>query len=226
MTLRAVRAAVRLAMLPVVLLVPAGTWAWPEAWILCAIYAAWAITTVVVLARHDPDLLNERMKGSPVQTGQPVWDRVLMIGMLVLGIALIAVPGLDVVRYRWSPALPLWLRSIGLLANIPAFALVGWVMFTNTFLARVVKVDEERGHRVITTGPYAVVRHPMYAGVILAVFAMPVGLGSRWGLVPAALMAAMLVIRTALEDRMLHRSLDGYTAYAAQTRFRILPGVW
>jgi protein-S-isoprenylcysteine O-methyltransferase Ste14 len=213
-------------LLPVVFLVPAGTWRWWEAWVLCGIYALYAVSAVGMLARHDPALLAERLRASPVQQGQPGWDSALMIALIVVGVAVLAVPGLDVVRFGWSERLPVAVEVLALVAHVPAFLWIGWVMWTNTFLARVVKVDEARGHTVITTGPYAWVRHPMYVGVLVAVLAMPLALGSRWGVVPAVAMGALLVARTALEDRMLHRSLEGYAAYAEQTRYRLVPGLW
>jgi protein-S-isoprenylcysteine O-methyltransferase Ste14 len=214
------------ALMPVVFLLPAGRIDWIEAWLLSGVYALWAVALTTMLARHDPELLRERMKASPVQAGQLGWDAVLMVGMLVVGLALLVVPGLDVVRLQWSEPLPVWLEAVGLIAHVPLLGAVMWVMWTNTFLARVVKVDASRGHQVITHGPYAIVRHPMYAAVIPMLFAMPVALGSRWGLVPAAVMAVLLVVRTALEDRALHADLEGYADYARQTRYRLLPGVW
>ncbi len=214
----------RLACVPVLFLWPSGDWTWPQGWALSAIYVAYGVTMAVWLARNDPDLLTERLKGSPVQEGQAAWDKVLMVAMLVVGLAVFALPVLDH-RSAWSEVPP-GLQWIALALNVPAFVLVGWVMRTNTFLSRVVKVDEERGHSVITTGPYALVRHPMYLGVLVAVLSMPLALGSWWGLIPAGLMCLLLVIRTLLEDRMLHSELAGYADYAKQTRFHLLPGLF
>lgn len=215
----------RVALMPVVFLVPAGRLWWPEAWALCGLYVAFAVVVVVVLAREDPDLLRERMKASPVQRGQAGWDAVLMVGMGVTGLALLVLPGLDAVRFGWSEV-PLWVELVGFALHPPLLAWTVWVMRTNSWLARVVKIDEERGHQVVTTGPYAVVRHPMYAGVLPLLVAMPLALGSWWSLIPAGAMGALLVVRTALEDRMLHDALDGYPEYAAKTRYRLVPGIW
>ena len=193
---------------------------------VCGIYVLYALGAWAMLARHDPELLAERLKASPVQEGQPGWDRALMIAMLVAGIGVLLVPGLDVVRFGWSEALPVPLEIAAMVLHIPGLLLVGWTMSTNTFLARVVKIDEERGHSVITTGPYAWVRHPMYLAVVVLLLAFPLALGSRWGLIPAGAMVAALVIRTALEDRALHRGLEGYASYARTTRYRLVPGIW
>ncbi len=214
----------RAAMLPVVLFVPAGTARWWEAWAVSGIYLTFSAVVVGMLARHDPALLTERLRASPVREGQPGWDRALMLAMIPAGVALLVVPGLDVVRLGWSARLPLALELVGMALQVPALAFVVWVMWTNAWLARVVKVDPDQ--RVVSTGPYALVRHPMYAAVIVAVLALPLALGSRWSFVAAAVLVALLVARTALEDRMLHHELEGYPAYAARTRWRLCPGLW
>lgn len=217
---------VRMLAFSVALLWPAGTWGWWEAWLLIGLWLAFAVSMTVFLLRHDPALLAERMKASPVQQGQKGWDKALMLLMLVVGIAIYIVPGFDVVRFQWSEALPVWVEILAMVVHLPGFLFLGWVMHVNTYLSRVVKIDDERGHHVITTGPYAIVRHPMYLAVIVMVFAVPVALGSRYGLIPAALMTALLIVRTHLEDRTLHTELPGYPEYANKTRWRLIPGVW
>ena len=220
-----VGALVRLAALPVCFLVPAGTWRWPEAWALSGVYNLWAAILIPRLARNDPHQLAERAKGSMFQEDQKAWDKVVTGLMGVVGLALIVVPGFDAVRFGWS-SLPLWVEILGLVLTAPALAWVGWVMATNTYLSRVVKIDEARGHTVITDGPYRFVRHPMYTAVSITIIAMPLALGSIFGLVPAVLMLALMVLRTAKEDRMLHEELEGYAEYAAATRYRLIPGIW
>lgn len=221
-----ISAAVRFAMFPVVFLLPAGTWHWWEAWAVIGLYLAYGAVIGTYLWRNDPALLRERMRTSPAQRGQKGWDKVLMILMIVPGMGIFVVPGLDVMRFGWTEPLPLWVEIVALAVHVPCFAFIGWVMRENTYLSRVVKIDVERGHEVITTGPYAIVRHPMYTAVLVMVFAMPLALGSRWGLIPAAVVAALLVVRTALEDRTLHAELPGYVEYAERTRSRLVPGVW
>jgi protein-S-isoprenylcysteine O-methyltransferase Ste14 len=105
-------------------------------------------------------------------------------------------------------------------------ALIWWVMATNTYLSEVVRIQEERGHRVIKDGPYQFIRHPMYFGVILAVLCVPLALGSWWSLIPAALIVILFIIRTALEDRTLQAELPEYKDYADVVRYRLFPGVW
>jgi len=217
---------VRIALFPVALMWPAGTWRWWEAWALVGVWVAFGATMAVFLSRHDSALLAERMKGSPVQEGQKVWDRVLMLLISVAGIGLFIVPGFDVMRFGWSTALPTWVEIVALAMHLPGFVLIGWVLRENTFLSRVVKIADEREHHVITTGPYRFVRHPMYTAIVLIVFALPLALGSRFGLIPAALLVAVLMLRTYLEDATLHSELPGYPEYASETRYRLIPGIW
>lgn len=216
----------RLALLPVVFLLPAGTWRWWEAWALSGIYVVYAVIMGIYLMRNDPALLAERLKASPVQADQAAWDKVLSVLMLIAGFGILLVPGFDVIRCHWSERLPSWVEITAMAVHLPCFVVVGWVMRENTFLSRVVKIDKARGHQVITSGPYAIVRHPMYTAVIVMVFAMPLALGSRYGLIPAAVMAALIVVRTVLEDRELYAELAGYSEYAQATRYRLVPGLW
>lgn len=149
-----------------------------------------------------------------------------MLMFFVAGISLYLVPGFDVVRFAWSEPFPLWLRVSAMVIHVPCFLLLAWVMRENTFLSQVVKIDKARGHQVITSGPYAVVRHPMYTIVIALLFALPVALGSRYALILSVLLTVLLIVRTYLEDRTLHNELDGYAEYATQTRYRLIPGIW
>lgn len=216
---------IRMVALGAFFFIPAGTLRWPEAWLLLAVYIMYAVLVSTWLRKHDPALLQERLKGSPIQEGQKGWDKILAIGFMVVGLPLLILPGLDAVRYQWSQ-MPTVLTALGLAAHVPGFLWIFSVMKENTYLSRVVKIDVERGQEVITTGPYRVVRHPMYAAVILLVLCMPLALGSWLSLIPASLMVVLLVIRTALEDKTLHGELEGYPEYAARTRYRIVPGVW
>ena len=216
---------IRMAALGAFFFVSAGTLRWLEAWLLLAVYIMYAVLVSTWLRAHDPALLQERLKGSPIQEGQKGWDKILAIGFLVVGLPLLILPGLDAVRYQWTH-MPTVLTAVGLAAHVPGFLWIFSVMKENTYLSRVVKIDEERGQKVITTGPYRVVRHPMYAAVILLVLCMPLALGSVLSLIPASLMVVLLVIRTVLEDKTLREELEGYPEYAARTRYRIVPGVW
>jgi len=217
---------IRMTLFAVALMWPAGTWHWWEAWVMVALWTAFGLVMTPYLLRHDPELLAERMKLVPLHKDQKVWDKVIMLLFFISGIALYIVPGFDVVRYEWSEPLPVWMRIFAMVLHLPCFVMLGWVMRENTYLAQVVKIDKERAHKVITTGPYALVRHPMYTIVIVLLFAVPVALGSRFALILAAFLTALLVVRTYLEDRTLHAELAGYPEYARHTLYRLIPGIW
>jgi len=205
---------------------PAGTWFWWEAWVIVGLWTVYGFVMTIYLSRYDPELLAERLKFVPIHKDQKSWDKVIMLVFFVAGIGLYLVPGFDVVRYAWSEPLPAWMRILAMLIHVPCFVLLGWVMRENTFLSQVVKIDKARGHQVITTGPYALVRHPMYTVVIVLLFVLPVALGSRYALILSVLLTMLLIVRTYFEDRTLHAELEGYPEYAKKTRYRLIPGIW
>ena len=210
----------------VALLWPAGTWNWWEAWLIVGIWTVFGIVMTRYLLRHDPALLAERLKLVPLQKDQKVWDKVIMLLFFIASIGLYIVPGFDVVRYEWSETLPLWMRIIAILVHFPCFVFLGWVMRENTYLSQVVKIDDKRRHQVVTSGPYALVRHPMYTVVIILFFAVPVALGSKYAVILSTFLTVLLIVRTYFEDRTLHAELEGYTDYAKKTHYRLLPGIW
>lgn len=217
---------IRMMLFAAALMWPAGTWHWWEAWILVILWTVFGIVMTVYLLHHDPALLAERMRLVPLHKDQKSWDKILMVLFVVGGIGLYIVPGFDVVRYHWSEPLPLWMKILAMLVHIPCFFLLGWIMRENTFLSQVVKIDEQRGHQVISTGPYALVRHPMYSVIIVLLYAVPVALGSRLSLILAFLLTVLITVRTYLEDRTLFAELRGYKQYAQATPYRLLPGLW
>jgi len=216
----------RMVFFTLALLWPAGTLYWWEAWVMVVLWLVFGLVMQHYLIHDDPALLSERLKLVPIHKDQKSWDKALMAIFFIAGIALYIVPGFDVVRYGWSEPLPLWMRVSGMLIHIPCFILLSWVMRENTYLSQVVKIDEARGHQVITTGPYAVVRHPMYTIVIVLLFATPIALGSRYALIVSAVLTILLFVRAYFEDRTLYKELDGYVEYATQTRYRLIPGIW
>jgi len=217
---------IRMTLFTVMLMWPAGTLYWWEAWVTVGLWTIYGVVLTCYLLRHDPALLIERLKLVPLHKEQKAWDKVIMLLFFIAGYGLYIVPGFDVVRYEWSESLPLWMKILAMLIQIPCFVLLGWVMRENTYLAQVVKIDKARGHHVITTGPYALVRHPMYTIVIILLFAVPVALGSRFALFLAVFLTVLLIVRTYLEDRTLHAELQGYPEYAKQTRYKLIPGLW
>lgn len=216
----------RMTLFAIALMWPAGTWQWWEAWVLIGLWTLYGLVMTMYLLRNDPALLSERLKLVPLHKEQKAWDKVLMLLFFIAGIGLYLLPGFDVIRYEWSDPLPLWVRVIAMLIHIPCLVLLGWIMHENTYLSQVVKIDKERDHKVITTGPYAVVRHPMYTVTIILLFAVPVALGSRFSLIISLFLTVLLIVRTYLEDRTLHTELVDYPEYAKQTIYRLIPGIW
>jgi protein-S-isoprenylcysteine O-methyltransferase Ste14 len=209
-------------LLALVLLAPAGTWRWPAAWVFLGLYLAFAIPVGVWLLRTNPALLARRFDWA--KRAPKKWDRVLMAVYTPVYVAVYALAGLDF-RLGWSDV-PAVLRAVAFVPMVAFYVLLAFVLRENAFLSRAVEVHPEAGHRVVTTGPYAAVRHPMYAGYIVWLLATPFALGSVPALVPAALIAIGMVVRTVLEDRTLHAELPGYPEYAAKVRWRLLPHVF
>jgi len=200
----------------------AGTIAWIQAWIHLALCALAMITNLAVLLRKNPALIEARMQG---RKADRTFDRVILFCGLPVVLALPILAGLDAVRYLWAP-LPVWLVSLGVVLHVAGDAIMLWSMVVNPYLEPCVRIQSERGHQVITSGPYAVVRHPMYAGFILVLIGMPFLLGSTWAFLPAGVLMLLLATRSVLEDQMLRRELPGYEAYAQAKPYRLIPGVW
>ncbi|HEX7588414.1 MAG TPA: isoprenylcysteine carboxylmethyltransferase family protein, partial [Anaerolineae bacterium] len=152
-------------------------------------------------------------------------DKVVMLLYTVSMFGLLIVAGFDAVRFGWTNMLIAG-QAVGVFGYLLSMAITYWAMLSNPFLATTVRIQEDRGHRVATTGPYKIVRHPMYVGVILMWLSTALILGSWWALVPGVLIAVIFVVRTALEDRMLQAELPGYADYAKSVRQRLIPGVW
>jgi protein-S-isoprenylcysteine O-methyltransferase Ste14 len=200
---------------------PADDWRWPEGWLFLIILMGYAGIQGVYLLKYDPGLAEERMRSKWPERG---WDRAIISLLYPAMIAMIFIPGFDR-RYGWSD-LPSWLQFLGLIATLLGFYLTFLVMRENSFLSASVKIQAERGHKVITTGPYAIIRHPMYAATFLYCLGIPLLLDSSYGLIAGLFSIALLVLRTVLEDKTLHEELEGYPEYAAVTRYKLVPGLW
>jgi protein-S-isoprenylcysteine O-methyltransferase Ste14 len=206
------------------LFLPAGTMMWSAGWAFLILFFGGAMAITLVLARHDPALLAERMK-PPIQPGQPLWDKILLCVVILLWLAWLVLMGLDAVRFRWS-VMPKWLQLIGVVGVALSFWICYRTFRENTFLAPVVRIQKERGHKVISTGPYSIVRHPLYSAVLIMLLSTALMLGSWYGVAASFLINAAIVFRTWMEDCKLKRELDGYAAYAVRVRYRLLPFVW
>ena len=204
------------------LFIPAGRWNWVWGWALVGLYAVWVSANALILIPRSPELLAERAQR---KKGIKDWDAVLMSIVGIVTMCKLIVAGLDV-RYGWTVGIPLWLQIVTLAVAALGYALGTWAMAANAFFSMMVRIQDDRGHAVVTGGPYQFVRHPGYVGVIAFELATPVMLGSLWALIAGVLAALLVVIRTALEDQTLQKELEGYTEYVQQTRYRLLPGVW
>jgi protein-S-isoprenylcysteine O-methyltransferase Ste14 len=202
----------------------AGTLHWFWGWVMMAVITLVLIAQPLLLIPINPALLAERQKGTRDQ-GVKRWDKVItsLLGTAMFLVWIVA--GLDY-RWGWTGPVPLWVHLGGLLFVLLGYALFLWAMVSNAFFSEGVRIQTERGHTVVTGGPYRFVRHPGYVGVIVTHLAMPFLLGSWWALLPATAVALLSLRRTALEDRTLLAELPGYAAYAAQTPYRLLPRVW
>jgi protein-S-isoprenylcysteine O-methyltransferase Ste14 len=201
----------------------AGTAAWPAAWLYLAIITAVMAAYAVIMVRLHPDLITERLR-PPADA--KAWDKPLAATVGLAGpILMLLLCGLDH-RFRWSAPGPAWLQGAGFVALAAGGAWTNWAVAVNRFFSGLVRIQRDRGHRVVDAGPYRVVRHPGYAGSIAYMIGVTFALESRIALAAAIGLCAVLVVRTALEDRTLMEELDGYADYARRVRFRLLPGVW
>lgn len=212
------------AVLGVLLFGPAGTLDWVGAWVFLGIVTGFSLAIGVWLNRNNPGLLAERMT-SPVRRNQEPWDRLLMSVALMGFAGWMSLMGWAAGR-AGGAGIPPWGQLVGAILVAACFLGTALVFRENSFAAPVVRVQAERGHAVITTGPYAVVRHPMYACALLFLLGTPMLLGSIRGLVLAPLFLPVLAVRALGEERVLTRTLPGYPAYAERVRHRLVPGVW
>jgi protein-S-isoprenylcysteine O-methyltransferase Ste14 len=221
-----VRAVLIIGCLPALaLFLPAGTTDWPMAWIYVGLTIVSFAGSRLVVARLHPDTLVERGKMLD-HADAKAWDRKLSFTMGLLGpLATYITAGLAY-RFGWGAAVPLW-AQLGALGVYAVCCVTGsWALVVNRFFSGVVRIQTDRGHTVVSSGPYAIVRHPGYSSAAIGYLALPVLLGAYWALVPAAVTIALLVLRTALEDRTLREELPGYEAYTQKTSYRLVPGIW
>ena len=212
-------------LLAALLFLPARTMDWWQAWAMMALYLVSILVSRGILILRHPDLAHERAGWTSAQ-GVKAWDKILMPVVAIYGpAALFLTAGLDK-RWGGTPPLPPWLEIAALLGVGLAYAFSAWALLANRFFSAVVRIQRERGHTVMSGGPYRIVRHPGYAGALVGYLLSPLAFGMLWAFVPAVLTAAAVILRTALEDRTLQAELPGYSDYTRQTRFRLLPGIW
>ena len=208
-----------------ILFTAAGRVDWVWGWVFAGILAALLAAHPLILIPINPDLLAERQQGIHAE-GTKGWDRWLTpLAAGVFPMLSWIIAGLDL-RFGWSTCLPTVAHVAGVAGVVSGLALFLWVMASNAFFAEGVRIQPERGHTVATGGPYRVVRHPGYAGAIVAQAATPLLLGSPWALIPTVGSVIGYIVRTALEDKALSSELPGYARFAETTRHRLVPGLW
>jgi len=212
-------------LLPFVLFIAAGRLDWTMAWIYIGIHIAFTLISRLIVLRTSPETLVERgraMQADDVDAG--VRFMVVIVGLLG-PLAIWTIAGLDD-RFGWSPDLSILTQGIALLGVVLGYGLGTWAMVTNAYFSSVARIQDDRDQAVITGGPYRIVRHPAYAGGVVSSIAMPLMLGSLWALIPAVTALIFLIVRTKNEDKMLMAELPGYSDFAQQTRYRLVPGIW
>ncbi len=213
-----------LVIIPLSPLLISWRWNWWEAWVYFALWVLGFIVSRALAARRHPDLLAERSHFMEQEDAKP-WDKLLapLVGLGAGFIPLVA--GLDARFGR--PAEFSWpVKVLALVILLAGYVLASYALIENRFFSGMVRLQFDRGHQVVSGGPYRWVRHPGYAGGLLSYLAGPFLLDSWWALLPALLVTIILVVRTRLEDRTLQEELPGYREYAGQVRYRLLPGVW
>lgn len=210
-----------LLVLALALFLPAGV-GWWQGWLFLVVFVLQIAIAALYLWRRNPEIFVARSKFHP---GTKTWDKVLGMSLLFPSLlAIFPVAAFDH-RFHWS-SVPVWVIVVGYIFLTAGMLGSISVEAVNKFAEPGVRIQTERGHKVIDSGPYAIVRHPMYATAIPLFVGIALALGSYWALVPAGMCAIVLVVRTMLEDRTLQRELPGYQEYALRVRYRLLPGVW
>lgn len=193
-------------------------------WIFfCASFLHYSVSTAVQY-KFNPELLVQRLKRR--REGSKLWDEILMrVSNLTVLIAIPVIAGLDLGRFHWL-SLDIYSAVVGSVFFITSTVLINWAMIVNPYFEQTVRIQKDRGHKVITSGPYKIVRHPGYLAGILYTLSIPLIIGSLYTFIPVGIYVLLIVIRTLLEDRTLHKELNGYPEYAKKVRYRLLPWLW
>jgi protein-S-isoprenylcysteine O-methyltransferase Ste14 len=205
------------------LFLAAGTIAWLAGWIFLVLFFSFVAAISLWLLRHNPGLLNERM--IMFRPDQKAWDKVFIVLLYVVFIAWLVLMPLDAVRFHWSQV-PVWLQVAGAILLVCSFYLFLATYRENSYLSPMVRIQQDRGQTVVSTGPYHYVRHPLYAAGLLFMLATALLLGSWYGLLMVLIFAGMIAGRAVLEERTLQQELQGYDTYMAQVKYRLIPHVW
>ncbi len=222
---RLVLTAIYILIFPALVLILSGDWHWVEGWIFDIWFTALCATVIIYLYLKDPALLAERYK-QPGAANEKGWDRYVVYGLGLGFVLWIVIMPLDAKRYGWSPDFPLWLAIIGGILLIPSSFLFFRAYADNTFVSALVRIQSERRQRVVSTGVYGFIRHPMYLGGILLFIGVPLLLGSVYGFLIGVLISFLLIARILGEERMLVKELEGYADYKKKVKYRLIPFIW
>jgi protein-S-isoprenylcysteine O-methyltransferase Ste14 len=213
------------ALFAALLLGPARTWNWPAGWALLGVLFVTRAVSTIALHRENPGLLRERTR-VPLHRDQAGLDRILLPAFMASFAAQVAFVSFDRWRLHLLPAPAVWVRWLGITAFVFGWYVVHLALRANSFAVTVVRHQPERGHEVVTAGPYSVVRHPMYAGLVPVTIGLGFWLGSSAGAIAGLVPVALLAIRIVVEERFLRQALPAYVNYAEAVRWRLVPGVW
>lgn len=224
LSLRTVVLALFFVVIPFLPLLISRQWDWWEAWVYAIISILGIVISRVLAVRRHPDLLAERARYLQHEDAKS-WDK-LLSPLVAFGGGLIPlVAGLDAL-FDGSPTFSLPIKILALFIILAGYALGSYALIENRFFSGMVRIQTDRDHQIVSSGPYRWMRHPGYAGALLTYLATPIFLDSRWAFLPAIFITIVLIIRTSLEDKTLQDELEGYRDYAMQVRYRLLPGVW
>ena len=210
--------------LPFLPLLISWRWDWWEAWVYALTYILGFVISRLLMMRRHPDLAAERAQTLHQADAEP-WDKRIAPLLGVSGVLLVLIAGFDM-RFGWSPAFSLPLKIFALLLILAGNVISSYALIENRFFSGSVRLQKDRGQHVVSSGPYRWVRHPGYAGALLYYLAAPFFLDSIWVMIPAVCYIILMIIRTGLEDKFLSEKLEGYSEYAKQVRYRLLPGIW
>ena len=210
---------------PTVILFLSGNWLWLEGWIFSLWFDAMVVSNYTYLYWYDPALLAERSK-APGSDNQKTWDKYLVIGIYVMGIVWLVIMPLDAERFGWSPCFPVWLKVLGGVILLPSLYFIYKATVENTYLSTLVRIQTDRHQRVISTGVYSFVRHPLYLGCLLMMIGAPLLLGSICGFIISLFGVIVLAGRIMGEEKMLVDELEGYENYKKKVKYRLIPYVW
>lgn len=213
-----------LVVIPLLPILISGQWNWWEAWVMLAVFILSFVISRVLAARKTPDILKERANYNQHENTQ-TWDKWLSPLVAFGSVFILLAAGLDAL-YHWSAGFPLSIEMVGLALIIIGYLLASYAFIENAYFSGTVRIQGERGHKVISSGPYGWIRHPGYMGSLIASLGMPLLLDSAWAFIPVVIFGIFFIIRTKLEDRFLQLNLVGYREYAQKVRYRLLPGIW